>query len=35
MIDTGANKCIMHESLAPEEFRTKLGTDVGLRQFNG
>ena len=35
MIDTGANKCIMHESLAPEEFRTKLGIDVGLRQFNG
>ena len=35
MIDTSANKCIIHESLALEEFRTKLGTYIGLRQFNG
>ncbi|KAK2663007.1 hypothetical protein Ddye_001581 [Dipteronia dyeriana] len=34
MIDTGANKCIIHESLAPEEYRIKLGANIGLRTFS-
>ena len=35
MIDTGANKCIIHDSLVPKENRNKLRNPVNIRQFNG
>lgn len=35
MIDTRANKCIIHDSLAPTKFRHKLKIPIKIRQFNG
>ena len=35
MIDTGANKCIIHDSLVPKEHRNKLKIPINIRQFDG
>lgn len=35
MIDTGTNKCIMHDTEVPQENKKKSWSPINNRQFNG